>query len=201
MLYPQTTNAHYPIPLDTLLRGAALPVAAMNALFPAFAHAGPDSDETGKLVAKAGKALLAVWGLPLCVIGAALPSLLTAWVGADFAAGSLQISEWLLLGVLANGFAHIPYALLQSAGRTDITGKLHIIELPIYAIMLITLTSAYGIVGAAAAWTTRSALDTLLLYALAWAHFVKLRSPIVTAAAMVVLAMTALLVILIFRSS
>ncbi len=173
----------------------------MNALFPAFAQAGTGKAETGKLVARAGQAMLLLWGLPICLVAVALLPLLEAWVGADFAARSLQITEWLLLGVLANGFAHVPYALLQSAGRADITGKLHIIELPLYAALLISLTAAYGVVGAAMAWTARAGLDTLLLYVLAWNKFLKLRGPIVTAAMSMMIAVAVLVVILVFRSN
>jgi hypothetical protein len=106
----------------------------------------------------------------------------------------------ILLGVLANGFAHVPYALLQSAGRADITGKLHVMELPIYAAMLITLAAAYGILGAAIAWTVRAGFDALLLHALAWKQFVNLRHPIVTTAVSMLLAAAALLAIFVFRS-
>jgi len=200
IVFPPSAIAYYTVPLDTLVRGTALPVAAMNAVFPAFAHAGTDDAETAKLVAGAGKALLVLWGLPIFVIAIALLPLLQAWVGADFAAKSLQVTEWLLPGVLANGFAHVPYALLQSAGRADITGKLHVLELPLYAVLLVALTATYGIVGAAIAWTARAGLDALLLHALAWKQFVNLRRPIVTAASSMVLAAAALLVLFVCRS-
>ena len=198
ILFPPSALAHYTVPLDTLVRGTALPVAAMNAVFPAFAHAGTDNTETERLVAGAGKALLVLWGLPICFIALALLPLLQSWVGADFAARSLPVTEWLLLGVLANGFAHVPFALLQSAGRSDITGKLHIVELPLYAALLVTLTATYGIVGAAIAWTARAGLDALLLHALAWKQFANLRRPIVTAAWSMILAAAALLAIIVF---
>jgi O-antigen/teichoic acid export membrane protein len=199
-LFPPAVIAYYTVPLDTLVRGTALPVAAMNAVFPAFANAGTNNRETGNLVARAGQALLLLWGLPVLVIASALLPLLEAWVGADFGARSLEVAAWLLPGVLANGFAHVPYALLQSAGRADITGKLHVIELPLYAVLLVSLTSAYGILGAAIAWTARAGLDSLILYALAWRKFVRLRSSIVAAARSMLLAAAVLLVILVFRS-
>jgi O-antigen/teichoic acid export membrane protein len=122
-------------------------------------------------------------------------------VGADFAAKSLQITQWILLAVLANGFAHIPYALLQSAGRSDITAKLHVIELPLYVALLIALTACYGIIGAAVAWTARVVVDALLLYALAWVQFVRLRRPIIVAASSMALATAALLAIYLFWSA
>jgi len=200
-LFPPAAIAYYTVPLDTLFRGTALPVAAMNAAFPALAHGGTENGQTGNLVAGAGKALLVLWGLPICGIAIALLPLLQAWVGADFAAKSLQITQWILLAVLANGFAHIPYALLQSAGRSDITAKLHVIELPLYVALLIALTACYGIIGAAVAWTARVVVDALLLYALAWVQFVRLRRPIIVAASSMALATAALLAIYLFWSA
>jgi O-antigen/teichoic acid export membrane protein len=81
VLFPPAAIAYYTVPLDTLVRGTALPVAAMNAVFPALAHAGTENRETEKLIAEAGRALLVLWGLPICGISIALLPLLQVWVG------------------------------------------------------------------------------------------------------------------------
>ena len=68
-------------------------------------------------------------------------------------------------------FAHVPYALLHSAGRTDITAKLHMFEFFPYFFFLWWALGAYGITGAAIAWTLRVILDTSMLYVSAWKLF------------------------------
>ncbi|MBD3727087.1 MAG: hypothetical protein IE936_08470, partial [Moraxella osloensis] len=61
-------------------------------------------------------------------------------------------------------------------GRTDLTAKLHVIELPLYALALFYFVAAFGIVGAAIAWFARVALDTTALYLMAAAQFSPLRA-------------------------
>jgi O-antigen/teichoic acid export membrane protein len=75
-----------------------------------------------------------------------------------------MVLRWLAVGVFINCFARLPFAALQAAGRPDLTAKLHLGELPVYLLALWSLTTAYGIVGTAAAWTLRIVADTLLLY-------------------------------------
>ena len=86
------------------------------------------------------------------------------WLGKDFAENSKEVVRILAFGVLINSLAHIPYALLQSSGRPNLTAKFHIIELPIYFFLALILVSKWGINGAATVWTLRVILDTALLY-------------------------------------
>jgi len=83
----------------------------------------------------------------------------------------------LMLGILTNSLAFIPYALIQADGRPDITAKLHLIELPIYLILLWYALHSWGIVGAAIAWSFRVTLDWAMLLAIATS---KIRSKIAT---------------------
>jgi O-antigen/teichoic acid export membrane protein len=92
---------------------------------------------------------------------------LKLWLGAEFAEHSVRVLQWLAVGVFINSLAHVPFALVQGAGRPDLTAKLHIIELPVYLIALWLLIRAWGIEGAAIAWTARVALDALFLFGLA----------------------------------
>jgi len=177
-VFPPATVALYTVPLDALFRAATLPSAAVNAAFPALAHLGAQGEAHAarKIIHAAGMMMLVLWLLPLLLAGALLPFLLDIWLGNSFAAQIIEIAQWILLGVLLNGFAYIPYALLQSAGRTDLTAKLHLIELPLYALALFYFVAAFGIVGAAIAWFARVALDTTMLYLMAAAQFASLRT-------------------------
>ncbi|MEM0953555.1 MAG: oligosaccharide flippase family protein [Pseudomonadota bacterium] len=163
-LFPPALIAHYTVPLDTLFRATSVPLAAMNAAFPALAHSGNQGPLAGPISQRGGVLLLAVWTLPICIAGYVLGPLLSLWLGESFASQALPIANTILLGVLINGFAHIPFSLIQAFGHADVTAKLHLAELPIYAVLLVTLVSSFGILGAAIAWTIRVALDTLLLF-------------------------------------
>jgi hypothetical protein len=63
--------------------------------------------------------------------------------------------------------AAAPFAVVQGVGRPDLTAKLHLFELPLYLLALVSLTKFRGIEGAAIAWTGRVAIDAVLLFFLA----------------------------------
>jgi O-antigen/teichoic acid export membrane protein len=106
---------------------------------------------------------LALFPIILLVVTFA-PEGLRLWLGPTFAVNSQSVLRWLAIGVFINSIATIPFALIQSAGRPNITAKLHLFELPFYLMTVWTLTRRLGIEGAAIAWTARGVLDALLLF-------------------------------------
>jgi O-antigen/teichoic acid export membrane protein len=96
---------------------------------------------------------------------------LALWLGTEFAQHSYRVLQWLAVGVFLNCLAQVPFALLQGVGRPDLTAKMHLAELPCYILALWWLISAYGIVGAAMAWTCRSSVDALVLFGMAERFF------------------------------
>src|SRR5205823_9485833 len=91
----------------------------------------------------------------IAVVGFA-PELLTAWLGPTFSLQSKFVLQVLAVGVFFNSLGCLPFVLLQGGGRPDLTGKAHLLEIPIYAVVLIVLTRFQGINGAALAWTIRT---------------------------------------------
>ena len=89
---------------------------------------------------------------------------LSLWMGASFANQTTTVLQVLALGVLLNCLATIPYNALQALGRPDLTGKFHLVELPVYVSLCLLLIPRWGIVGAALAGTLRFTLDTGLLF-------------------------------------
>jgi len=69
--------------------------------------------------------------------------------------------------LISEAIANVPFGLVQSAGRPDLTAKLHMIELPFYLLVLWWLLNTYGIVGVALAWLLRVAVDTTVLFVMA----------------------------------
>ncbi len=166
-LFPPATVALYTVPFDTAFRATTLPLAAVNALFPALAHAHSQPAQAASFVLRAGQLMLLLWLPPILVAMLLAQEVLTVWLNLEFAKQAAAILQWLLLGVFVNGFAHVPYAVLQSAGRSDITAKLHLLELPLYGGLILSLVAIFGILGAAIAWTARVFLDTVLVFLLA----------------------------------
>ena len=88
---------------------------------------------------------------------------LELWLGKEFAIESTRVLQLLAFGSILNCLTYVPSALVQAAGRPDLTGKLHIIELPFYLLVLFLLVKFFGIEGAAYAYVLRVLVDTIIL--------------------------------------
>ena len=148
--------AYYTTPFDTATKLLLVPVSVMGVLFPAFASAlNTGSERVRTLLLRVEDYLLA--GLyPVTAAGVLLgPWILSLWLGPSFALHSARVLQVVLIGVLVNSLAPAPFALLQASGRPDLTGKLSLLELPIYVLALALLIPHLGILGAALAFTLR----------------------------------------------
>jgi len=167
-VFPPATVAYYTVPFDTVFRATSLPQMAMNALFPALAETQSQPEASTRLLAFAIRAVV-VLVLPAALVVAVFAHpLLALWLNASFAGPATPVLQLLLVGIFLNSAAHLPYALLQAHGRSDLTAKLHLLELPVFAVLLIAGVHLFGIAGAALAWALRVVLDTALLYTTAW---------------------------------
>jgi O-antigen/teichoic acid export membrane protein len=157
--------AYYAVPYEAVMKVGLIPVALMGVLFPAFSTAGAQNRSRLVLLCDAATRYLFIILFPIILVLVAFaPDGLRLWLGLDFALKSTPVARWLAVAVFINAQAQIPYAYLQSAGRPDITAKLHVLEVPIYAAMLFPLVHSIGITGAALAWTLRVTLDAILLF-------------------------------------
>jgi O-antigen/teichoic acid export membrane protein len=137
-------------------------------LFPALAgQLTADPARAQRLFGQGLRALGLVLFPPTLVIVALAPELLNLWLGPAFAHESATVMRLLAVGVFLNGLAQVPFAMVQSAGRADLTGRLHLIELPLYVALLAALLHWGGLPGAALAWTLRAGADAVILMVLA----------------------------------
>jgi O-antigen/teichoic acid export membrane protein len=167
-LVSMSAVTYYTVPFDVLIRLPTVPMAVMAALFPLLAQShGRIASQDAQLLntfEAVGQLMVAFWLPGMLVCGFMGTLALRWWIGPDMAFVGGPVWAWLSLGILLNGFAHLPYTLLHSAGRSDITAKLHLAELFPYLLMVWWALLQFGIVGAAAIWTLRCAVDTALLY-------------------------------------
>jgi len=159
--------SYYSVPSDAATRLLIVPRSLFPVLFPVFSGS-QDPVANSDLAARALKYTLILVGLPVAVLIVLAGSIMTVWMGPTFAAESTQAFQVLLLGVTLNALAYVPYALTQAAGRADITARLHMIELPIYALVAYGAISRWGINGAAMAWLIRVFFDLALLLVAGW---------------------------------
>jgi O-antigen/teichoic acid export membrane protein len=160
--------AYYATPYEVITKLLLIPGTLLGVMFPAFsASFAQDRERTALLYGRTVKYLfLILFPMVLLVVVLAQEGL-KLWLGAEFAQHSTRVLQWLAVGVFINCLAWVPFGVIQSAGRPDLTAKLHLIELPVYLIFLFWLTKVYGIEGAAMAWTGRVVVDALVLFGLA----------------------------------
>lgn len=163
-----TAVAYYATPYEVVTKLWVIPHALVGVLFPAFSTTlVEDRARTARLFGRGVNfIILALFPLALMIVTLAHEGL-NLWLGAEFAQHSAIVLQWLAVGVFVNSLAQIPFALVQGAGRPDITAKLHLAQLPFYFLALWWLINVYGIKGVAIAWTVRVAVDTVALFAVA----------------------------------
>jgi O-antigen/teichoic acid export membrane protein len=154
--------AHYAVPMNLVTRSQVFAGALTRTLFPRMSSVGPD--EAHSLASRALISLAYSYGA-ICAPAIILtPVFFRYWIGADFAAVAAPVAQILFFGGWINGLAFVPHGLLQSQGRPDVTGKFHAAEVLPFIGILWGLTSAYGISGAALAWSLRCAADAACLF-------------------------------------
>lgn len=160
-----TAVGYYTAPYEGVTRLLMIPNSLITALFPLLTGLGvvAAAGRIDRLFSSSMRALILMMSVPAMIALLFAPQILSVWMGADYAAQGEMALRILAVGVLINAIAHIPYTFLEAAGRPDVPAKFHIVELVIHVPFAWYLVGAYGITGAAIAWTARVTLDTTLL--------------------------------------
>jgi len=157
--------AYYATPFEAITKLLIVPSAIAAVVFPAFSTASVINRERMVVLFRTGLWVLFLSMYPIAfIIVTFAPDLLRLWLGSAFALQSTGALRWLAVGVLMNSLASMPFALLQGIGRSDTTARIHLVEAPLYLVLLVWLINEYGITGAAIAWSARTTLDLALLY-------------------------------------
>ncbi len=153
---------YYATPYEAVTRLWILPHSLTRTMFPIFS-AGTEVHRRTRIYSNALKYLALALAPIVLIVVVFAPDLLRLWINEAFAHNSTLVLQILVVGVLVNSLAFVPYTLIQGLGRPDITAKFHLLELPFYLLFLWYGVKYWGIVGAAAAWTVRVGVDGLLL--------------------------------------
>ena len=157
---------YYTAPFGVVSKLAIIPASLVVTLFPAFSalDASADRRNLSALYARSVKYVFLIM-VPIAIMGILFAAQgLRVWLGNDFVVQSTLATQILTLGIVTNALATIPYTLLQGVGRPDVPAKFHLIETPLYILTAWLLIRRWGITGAAAAWSLRVTVDSLLLF-------------------------------------
>lgn len=193
---PVGNLAYYTTPYEIVTRVLILPSAISRVMFPAFTSILSQEDKSELGIIQQSLRTIGLVLFPICAVLILIASPgLKIWLGQEFATKSALILQIFAIGIFFNGLANIPYTLLQSANRPDLTAKVHVIELPFYAIALYAFTMKWGVQGAATAWSLRLIADYFLL-----SHFSQKLVPISIEARRHLAALAALLFVTFFMA-
>lgn len=163
-LVPISSLVFYTVPSDTVTRFLFIAFAVFAVVFPLFSKASMGHGDHLHHWYFQGTSICIILMFPVVAgLYVLAPLILDIWMGAEFARQSALVTQVLAIGLMANGVAQIPSALLQALGRADITARLHLVEFPIYLGAFWFAGSRWGIQGAAIAWTFRVIVDLVAL--------------------------------------
>jgi O-antigen/teichoic acid export membrane protein len=158
----------YTVPYSLATRLSLVPGSLSSVLFPRFSSVS--GFEAQVLMLRARLVLTAIM-TPLIVLGILFaPTFLSLWLGTELGERMAPVAVILLIGIWMNALAFLPYSYLQAQGRPDLPAKLHLIEVLPYLALLWWAVGAWGIQGAALAWTLRVVVDSVMLFAVAHRH-------------------------------
>lgn len=110
---------------------------------------------------------LIVISLSMFVLTSALallfPTFLELWLSDRLTPESALIGQALCLGVFFNSIGSVFFTLLHAKSRSDITAKIHLVEVPIFCVVLYYSIVHFGLMGAAISWSLRTFFDTSAL--------------------------------------
>lgn len=154
----------YVVPYEMVVQSLILVGAVSTVIFPNLSRLM--QEQPNEWLAYFNKWLLIVAGMMLLtcsVLAFLLPTILPLWIKSNLNPQSITVGQILCIGVFANSIGSMFYALLHAKGRSDLTAKLHLLELPVFIGVLFMLLNQYGIVGAAWAWVGRMVFDAAAL--------------------------------------
>ena len=156
--------ALYAVPWEAVTKLWIVPGALTMVLFPALVRLFRSAPEQVTVLNSASVRLMTVLVVPVCSIACLLaPWLLRLAGGTEYLSASVTVLRILAIGVAANCIVAVPFTLLQASGHARTTATLHLIEIIPFVLLLWFAVTRYGIVGAAAAWTTRVLVDAALM--------------------------------------
>lgn len=170
-LLSATAVTVYILPYEIVVQAVIFVTAISSVMFPTVSKMLVECPDRWRGYFYRWLAITAVVMLFVCgTLAWFLPFILKIWLKENFDPQSILVGQVLCVGVFANSVGIMQYALLHAKGRTDITARLHLFELPFFLILLFVLVGLFGVVGAAWAWVLRMVFDA---FGLTWFALIK----------------------------
>lgn len=161
--------AHYSVAFTLANMVLMIASSLTQSLFPAFSQLQSESntERLNELYSRGIRISLILLFPSIFTFALLAKPFLTIWAGEDFGYASFKPFMILLVGVAFNLIAIYPNISLFAAGRTSILAKLYWFEVVPYLIIVWQLTTHFGAVGAAIAWSIRITADFIIQFCFA----------------------------------
>lgn len=178
-LVPVRTVGYYATAFDVVHQVILMPYSITSAAFPVIA--GYQNQEQARSLYEFVVKCVVVTVLPilLLVIGFAHP-VLTLWLGDEFGGAAAPVAQIIAVGLFFNCLAQTPVMMIMSRGHPKWIAFNHMIELPLFVMLLYFATKNYGIVGTAVAWSIRATIDSVILFLIVEFKIVRRSIPVRT---------------------
>jgi hypothetical protein len=94
------------------------------------------------------------------------PAIMHTWLGKELSIDSMRTLQIVAVGILPFTLGAVSTSFIHACSRTDLTAKLHLVELVVTVPVTFALIAFYGVTGAATAWVLRVTADGIALYAI-----------------------------------
>ena len=157
--------AYYTTPYEMISRLWIIQGSITSVIFPALSSKYKvDMERARFLYDQSLKYIFILMFFPVVIIVLFAKLGLSLWLGAEFANHSYKIAQVLAIVTFIIGINSAPWNLIQATGKSDITAKIQMLELPVYLFSLWFFILKYGLIGAAIAILIRNIIDGILLH-------------------------------------
>lgn len=159
-----TAVAYYSTPLEIVLRVSFISVAITSVVYSAISNSiNHDSKRTEEIINNGLKFIL-ICILPIiCTFVLFAKEGLNFWVGEEFAENGFFVVQIVGIGIIFKSMTYLPISHLQSLGKPSVVAKIHLFEVPIYMLLLYSLSINFGLMGVAVAHCFRLIMDYMLM--------------------------------------
>ncbi len=155
--------AYYVTPQELISKLSIIPISITSVFFPTVSSNIGNKEVLKKLYRDTNTLLLLIM-LPLTgVFFTYSYEILALWINDGFAKKSSDAMAIISIGMFFTCLAQVPFSLIQGNGFVRFTAIVHLIELPIYCMVMYMLGVQYGVIGVALAWTSRNIIDYLIM--------------------------------------
>lgn len=157
---------YYSAPYEVVTKMLVVAVAMSSVFFPNISNALAKRNrlEAESITKKFILIIAALVGIGTltCIVGGQLG--LSWWLGENFENKGYWVVFWISLGVFFNSIAQIPFCTIQAMGLSKVTATIHIVEIPIYLVLLLVAVIWFKSISMVAfVWFIRVMADCVIL--------------------------------------